>query len=91
MFKSYFFSGFISAGQFGEEYKARYQLAQYLKGDEDDTWLVDHFFSTCLDVSVKVQDDEGKMEAEGHCNVGLCLQNNSKYCLLSIDEQIAEW
>ena len=64
-------------GNFSSEYKARYDLAQYFKANEDDHWLVDHFFSTCLEVAGKVEGDGGKMEAEGHCNVGLCRQNNA--------------
>jgi len=66
-------------GHFGREYKARYELAQFFKANEDDHWLVDHFFSTCLEVAMKVDDDGGKMQAEGNCNVGLCRQKNGMY------------
>ena len=64
---------------FASEYKARYNLAQYFKSDEDDQWLVDHFFNTCLHVAFKIKTDGGKMKAEGHCNTGLCCQSNGMF------------
>ncbi|CAG5125879.1 unnamed protein product [Candidula unifasciata] len=61
-----------------EEYRARFELAQSFRKDPNDQWLVEHFFGTCLEVAKK-QGKETQMLAEGHCNVGLFLQNNKNH------------
>ena len=72
----------IILGDWAAEYASRYELAQVFKDNPDDMWLTDHFFNTCLEVAKKEEKDKGKMQAEGHCNVGLCLQANSNYFYL---------
>ncbi|CAL1539763.1 unnamed protein product [Lymnaea stagnalis] len=66
-------------GNYSEEYQARYDLAQVFKDNPDDQWLADHVFSTCLEVAMKDSSDGGKMQSEGHCNVGLCLQKRGNF------------
>ncbi|GFN94233.1 tetratricopeptide repeat protein 29 [Plakobranchus ocellatus] len=66
-------------GDWASEYASRYELAQVFKDNPDDMWLTDHFFHTCLEVAKKEHKDKGKLQAEGHCNVGLCLQANRSY------------
>ncbi|BFZ14520.1 hypothetical protein BsWGS_17559 [Bradybaena similaris] len=61
-----------------EEYKARFELAQSFTSDPHDQWLVEHLFNTCLEVAKK-KGRETQMLAEGHCNVGLCFQNNRNH------------
>lgn len=58
-------------------YSARFELAKYFQ-TTGDKWLVDHFFNSCLTVSSQVQGDGGKMLAQGHCNVGLAMEQNGK-------------
>lgn len=67
----------LLTGNIEDEYKAWYVLAQSFMDSPDDQWLLDNFFSTCLEVAKK-DGRETRMLAEGHCNVGLCLQNNRK-------------
>ncbi|KAK6976064.1 tetratricopeptide repeat protein 29 [Biomphalaria glabrata] len=67
-------------GHYLDEYQSRYDLAQSFKDNPDDQWLVDHFFTTCLEVAMKVPVEVGgKIQSEGHCNVGLCLQKRGNF------------
>lgn len=65
----------LRQGQYGEVYKCQFKLARYFQGTGD-KWLVDHFFESCLKTAADVKGDEGKMAAEGHCNVGLALEES---------------
>lgn len=63
-------------GDFAEVYRNRYELARYFQSMRDDKWLADHFFTTCLQTSMEVKGDSGKMQAQGHYNVGVALEEN---------------
>lgn len=63
---------------FGDMYQCQFQLARYFQSTGD-KWLADHFFSSCLHTSRQVKGDEGRMSAEGHCNVGLALEESGDY------------
>ncbi|XP_045203343.2 tetratricopeptide repeat protein 29-like isoform X2 [Mercenaria mercenaria] len=65
-------------GDYQEVYRARYELARYFQSCND-KWLSDHFFETCLDTSNMVDNDGGKMQAEGYCNVALAQEENADY------------
>ena len=65
------------SGKHNEVYKSQFKLARYFQGTGD-KWLVDHFFESCLSTAANVKGDEGKMAAEGHCNVGLALEESGK-------------
>ena len=65
------------SGDFQSVYMARYELACYFQ-QTNDKWLADHFFKTCLETSSFIDTDGGKTKAEGHCNVGLALEENSE-------------
>ena len=41
-------------------------------------WLSDHFFELCLETASNVKDDGGKTAAEGHCNVGLAMEETGE-------------
>lgn len=56
-------------------YRNRYELARYFQ-KTGDKWLADHFFETCLKTSQEVGGDDGKMQAQGHFNVGMALEEN---------------
>ncbi|KAK7097851.1 tetratricopeptide repeat protein 29-like [Littorina saxatilis] len=62
-------------GDFQSVYNARYDLACYFQ-QSNDKWLSDHFFETCLETAASIDSDGGKTKAEGHCNVGLSLEEN---------------
>ena len=66
------------SGDFQSVYMARYELACYFQ-QTNDKWLADHFFKTCLETSSFIDTDGGKTNAEGHCNVGLALEENSEW------------
>ncbi|KAH3835044.1 hypothetical protein DPMN_108382 [Dreissena polymorpha] len=51
-------------------------LARYFQS-AGDKWLADHFFETCLQTATQVEEDGGKMQAEGFCNVALAQEENS--------------
>ncbi|XP_060083817.1 tetratricopeptide repeat protein 29-like [Ylistrum balloti] len=63
-------------GDFAEVYRNRYELARYFQSMRDDKWLADHFFTTCLQTSMEVKGDHGKMQAQGHYNVGVSYEEN---------------
>lgn len=63
---------------FGAVYKCQFKLARYFQGTGD-KWLADHFFHSCLATTASVKGDDGKMEAEGHCNVGLAKEESGVY------------
>ena len=65
------------SGDFQSVYMARYELACYFQ-QTNDKWLADHFFKTCLETSSFIDMDGGKTKAEGHCNVGLALEENGE-------------
>ncbi|WAQ99087.1 TTC29-like protein [Mya arenaria] len=71
-------------GDFQEVYRARYELARYFQNCGD-KWLSDHFYQTCLQTSTKVDNDNGKMQAEGFCNVAISLKENAEYYLAAED------
>ena len=79
------FSSFCSEN-YSDVYKCQFKLARYFQTTKD-KWLSDHFFNSCLRTSAGVKDDDGKMAAEGHCNVGLALEENgtfrSQFCITS--------
>ena len=64
-----------------EVYNCQFQLARYFQSTSvEDKWLADHFFARCLATSLLVQDDDGRHAAQGHCNVGLSLEESGEYC-----------
>ncbi|ELT88178.1 hypothetical protein CAPTEDRAFT_228860 [Capitella teleta] len=62
-------------GNYAEVYTCRFKLARYFQSTND-KWLSDHFFESCLATATGIKTDEGKMAAEGHCNVGLALEES---------------
>jgi len=54
-------------------YECHNYLANYFQSTGD-KWLSDHFYENCLQYSASVVNDNGKVAAEGHCNVGICLE-----------------
>ena len=69
---------FYFADNFPEVYQCQFKLACYFQ-NTGDKWLADHFFTTCLATSAGVKGDGGKMAAEGHCNVGLALEESGLF------------
>lgn len=65
-------------GNYAEVYQCQFKLAQYFQSTND-KWLADHFFDSCLSTASGISNDEGKMAAEGHCNVGLALEESGNY------------
>jgi len=59
-------------------YQCQYKLARFFQSTGD-KWLADHFFENCLMTTHMVHDDEGRLAAEGHCNVGIALEQNGEY------------
>jgi len=57
-------------------------LARYFQ-NTGDKWLSDHFFTTCLQTSEEAKGDSGKMQAQGHYNVGVALEDNSKFVFIN--------
>ena len=70
------FNAFIS-GDFPSVYKHQFHLAKYFQ-HKGDKWLADHFFNQCLATSFKVEGDNGRHAAQGHCNVGLSLEERGE-------------
>ena len=70
---------------YAEVYKCQFKLARYFQSTKD-KWLSDHFFNSCLRTSAGVKDDDGKMAAEGHCNVGLALEENGWYTRVELPQ-----
>jgi len=64
-------------------YQSHHYLAKYFQSTGD-KWLADHFYENCLHYSASVTNDDGKVAAEGHCNVGICLEEAGKYFSLSL-------
>jgi len=60
---------------FAEVYSCQFQLAKYFQSCED-KWLADHFFTCCLNTATTFKGDDGRMAAEGYCNVGLALEES---------------
>lgn len=60
---------------YAEVYNCQFELARYFQ-TTGDKWLADHFFENCLATARGVKGDAGKMAAEGHCNVGLALEES---------------
>ena len=54
-------------------YQCNRFLAKYFQSTGD-KWLADHFYENCLHYSAKVMNDDGKVAAEGHCNIGICYE-----------------
>jgi len=54
-------------------YQYNHYLAKYFQSTGD-KWLADHFYENCLHYSASVMNDDGKVAAEGQCNVGICLE-----------------
>jgi len=54
-------------------YQCNHYLAKYFQSTGD-KWLADHFYENCLHYSANVTNDDGKVAAEGHCNIGICLE-----------------
>ena len=73
----------LFSGDFNSVYFARYELASFFL-DTKDKWLSDHFFKTCLDTAENIDNDEGKTKAEGHCNVGIAVEENGWSLFISI-------
>ena len=69
---------FVPTGNHTEVYKNQHKLAVYFQ-KTGDKWLSDHFFNACLSTSSRVKDDEGRLAAQGHCNVGLALEESGEY------------
>ena len=63
------------AENYTDVYLCQYKLARYFQ-TTGDKWLADHFFENCLYTTASVKGDEGRMAAEGHCNVGLALEES---------------
>ncbi|XP_074651285.1 uncharacterized protein LOC141906035 [Tubulanus polymorphus] len=59
-------------------YKSLHELARYFQ-QTSDKWLSDHFFSQCLSISSQVTDDDNLTLSEGHCNMGLAVEENGDY------------
>jgi len=55
-------------------YQCNHYLAKYFQSSGD-KWLADHFYQNCLHYSANVTNDDGKVAAEGQCNVGICLED----------------
>lgn len=70
--------GAFRKDDFGQVYKCQFQLACYFQGTGD-KWLADHFFERCLATSTSVTSDGGRTAAEGHCNVGLALEESADF------------
>lgn len=51
-------------------YEEREKLAKYFL-EENDLWLADHFFQTCLNTATKIVEGGDRKEAEAHCYIGL--------------------
>jgi len=63
----------FETGDYMQVYQCNYHLAKYFQSTGDQ-WLADHFYKNCLNYSVNVMHDDGKVAAESHCNVGICLE-----------------
>ena len=61
------------SGDYYKVYQCNHQLAEYFQSTGD-KWLSDHFYQNCLKFSADVKTGEGKMAAQGHCNVGQGLE-----------------
>ncbi|XP_071847105.1 tetratricopeptide repeat protein 29-like [Apostichopus japonicus] len=59
-------------------YAARHKLADYFL-EIGDLTLSDHFFQSCLEMAVKVPDDDQKVVGEAHCNMGLAFERRSQF------------
>jgi len=62
-------------------------LARYFQYSGD-KWLADHFYAACLETSAKVDNDGGKMRAEGFCNVADALEASGKISILGINSVV---
>jgi len=61
----------------------QYELARYFQ-NTNDKWLSDHFYDSCLATAENVQNDGGKLAAQGHCNVGLAKEESGRLFSLPI-------
>jgi len=64
-------------GSYNDVYKCQSELARYFQRTGD-KWLADHFYGSCLTTTGKIKNDGGKMAAEGHCNVGLAMEESGE-------------
>ena len=64
-------------------YDEREKLAKYFL-DENDLWLADHFFQSCLDTAKKIYDGGDRKEAEAHCHIGLGFERRSEFYKLNV-------
>jgi tetratricopeptide (TPR) repeat protein len=85
-------------GDYVRVYQSHHQLAKYFQSTGD-KWLSDHFFQNCLHYSANVKEDEGKIAADGHCNVAASLEeagnlteaaNNFELCY-SLTKGKSDW
>lgn len=52
-------------------YEQHHSLAQFFSAYPDDKWLADHFFFNCMNVAVRMKDDQGgQLQAEAAINAG---------------------
>ncbi|XP_054756026.1 tetratricopeptide repeat protein 29-like [Lytechinus pictus] len=61
-------------------YAERERLAMYFL-DENDLWLADHFFQSCLETATRVVEGGDRKEAEAHCNIGLGFERRGEFSL----------
>ena len=69
---------FLCSENLSAVYDEREKLAKYFLS-ENDLWLADHFFQSCLETAKSVVDRGDRKEAEAHCHIGLGFERRSEY------------
>lgn len=64
-------------GRLDQAYRSQLTLAEYfsIKGD---SWLSNHFYYKCLDISLKMMGDGRRTEAEANYNLGISSEKDKK-------------
>ena len=68
-------------GDFRTSYLALRKLAEFFKQNQG-SWLAFHFYQRSLETTSQITGDNQKCEGEGHCNMGLSLEERGKYAQL---------
>lgn len=64
-------------------YLALRSLAQYFERNQG-TWLAFHFYQRSLEIASRITGDNQRAEGEGHCNVGLAMEDRGIDLLESV-------
>jgi len=81
---------YVFVEDYAVAYDQHYSLAQFFSENEDDKWLADHFYFNCMNVAIKMKDNEGgQLRAEASINAGKVFESLGKRALMLCSTKVA--